>query len=180
MEIIAYTSLKRHLFNFNISLKTCDVVLAIGSVKTVAIPIFLNNNIFLSKKKLYLKYNVMIIPKHSDLMIFSIFLVMLTLYALGSMLFWWANMCHYIDVTTMALYAKAGYDNFSRSVSLSSLILSYIKKTGKTACLSLLTSLKLRVRNKIYVFSFLHQTYVVGTQKNRLDGTVLLSAQNIC
>ena len=33
---------------------------------------------------------------------------------------------------------------------------------------------------KIYFFYFSTKTYVVGTQKNRLDMTVLLSTQNIC
>ena len=39
---------------------------------------------------------------------------------------------------------------------------------------------KFRVRTKKFVFLFLDQTYVVGTQKNRLNETVLLSTQNIC
>ena len=38
---------------------------------------------------------------------------------------------------------------------------------------------QLRVRNKKNIF-FLTKTYVVGTQKNRLNETVLLSTQNIC
>ena len=38
----------------------------------------------------------------------------------------------------------------------------------------------LRVRTKIIFFLFLNQTYVVGTQKNCLNETVLLSTQNIC
>ena len=33
---------------------------------------------------------------------------------------------------------------------------------------------------KIYLFYFSAKTYVVGTQKNRLCETVLLSTQNIC
>ena len=33
---------------------------------------------------------------------------------------------------------------------------------------------------KIYFFKIPTKTYVVGTQKNRLNETVLLSAQNIC
>ena len=38
----------------------------------------------------------------------------------------------------------------------------------------------LQIREPIWnlFFLFLNQTYVVGTQKNRLDETVLLSAQN--
>ena len=44
----------------------------------------------------------------------------------------------------------------------------------------LITGLKLRVRTKKLIFLFLIQTYVVGTQKNRLNETVLLSTENIC
>ena len=33
---------------------------------------------------------------------------------------------------------------------------------------------------KIYLSYFSSKTYVVGTQKNRLNETVLLSTQNIC
>ena len=40
--------------------------------------------------------------------------------------------------------------------------------------------LKLRVCTKKLFFLFFDQTYVVGTQKNRLNETVLLSTQNIC
>ena len=40
--------------------------------------------------------------------------------------------------------------------------------------------LQIRVRNWKLLFLFLNQTYVVGTQKNRLNETVLLSTQNIC
>ena len=34
--------------------------------------------------------------------------------------------------------------------------------------------------NENLIFLFLNQKYVVGTQKNRLNETVLLSTQNIC
>ena len=37
----------------------------------------------------------------------------------------------------------------------------------------------LRVRTKKLIFLFLNQTYVVGTQKNRLNETILFSTQNI-
>ena len=45
--------------------------------------------------------------------------------------------------------------------------------------------LKLRVLNENLIFLFLipqpkHMLYIVGTQKNRLNETVLLSTQNIC
>ena len=40
--------------------------------------------------------------------------------------------------------------------------------------------LKLRVRIEKYFSCFSNKTYVVGTQKNRLNETVLLSTQNIC
>ena len=39
--------------------------------------------------------------------------------------------------------------------------------------------LQLRVRNENLMFLFLNETYVVGTQKNRLNETVLLRTQNI-
>ena len=44
----------------------------------------------------------------------------------------------------------------------------------------LLIKVQLRVCNENLVFLFLTKTYVVGTQKNRLNETVLLSAQYIC
>ena len=44
----------------------------------------------------------------------------------------------------------------------------------------ILPGFNLRVRNKKLTFLFLNQTYVVGTQKNRLNETVLLITQNIC
>ena len=40
--------------------------------------------------------------------------------------------------------------------------------------------LQIRVCTRTLFFLFLNQTYGVGTQKNRLDETVLLSTQNIC
>ena len=40
--------------------------------------------------------------------------------------------------------------------------------------------LKLRVRNENLCSYFSTKTYVVGTQKNPLNETVLLSTQNIC
>ena len=43
-----------------------------------------------------------------------------------------------------------------------------------------LSGLKLRVRTIKYFSYFKTKTYVVGTQKNRLNETVLLSTQNIC
>ena len=47
--------------------------------------------------------------------------------------------------------------------------------------LSVLPDHKIRVRNKKKKNSdFSAKTYVVGTQKNRLNETVLLSDQNIC
>ena len=39
---------------------------------------------------------------------------------------------------------------------------------------------ELRVCDKKYFSYFSTKTYVVGTQKNRLNETVLLSTQNIC
>ena len=36
------------------------------------------------------------------------------------------------------------------------------------------------MRNEKLIFLFLNQTYVVDTQKNRFNETVLLSTQNIC
>ena len=42
------------------------------------------------------------------------------------------------------------------------------------------TGLKLSVSTKFCFSYFLTQTYVVGTQKNHLNETVLLSIQNIC
>ena len=42
------------------------------------------------------------------------------------------------------------------------------------------SELKLRVHNENLIFLFSTKTYVVGTQKNRLNETVLLSTQNIC
>ena len=39
--------------------------------------------------------------------------------------------------------------------------------------------LRTLVRNENSIFLFFNQTYVVGTQKNRLNETVLLSIQNI-
>ena len=42
-----------------------------------------------------------------------------------------------------------------------------------------ISGLKLRVRCENLIFLFLNQKYVVGTQKNRLNETVLLSTQNI-
>ena len=44
----------------------------------------------------------------------------------------------------------------------------------------LLAGLQLRVRNEKLISYFSARTYVVGTQKNRLNETVLLSTQNIC
>ena len=41
------------------------------------------------------------------------------------------------------------------------------------------SGIQLKVRNKKLIFLFLNKTYVVGTQKNRLNETVLLSTQNI-
>ena len=35
-------------------------------------------------------------------------------------------------------------------------------------------------KNKLFFTYFSTETYVVGTQKNRLNETVLLSTQNIC
>ena len=43
----------------------------------------------------------------------------------------------------------------------------------------LYTGLYLRVNNKNLIFLFLNQNIVVGTQKDRLIETVLLSTQNI-
>ena len=44
-----------------------------------------------------------------------------------------------------------------------------------------LSGLKLRERNENLSFSYFStKTYDVGTQKNRLNETVLLSTQNIC
>ena len=43
-----------------------------------------------------------------------------------------------------------------------------------------ITGLQLRVRNENLIFYFSTKTYVVGTQKNRLNETVLLGTQNIC
>ena len=37
------------------------------------------------------------------------------------------------------------------------------------------SGLKLRLRTRKIIFLFLNKTYVVGTQKNRLNETVLLS-----
>ena len=37
-----------------------------------------------------------------------------------------------------------------------------------------------KVRNKNLIFYFSTKTYVVGTQKNRLNETVPLSTQDIC
>ena len=37
-----------------------------------------------------------------------------------------------------------------------------------------------RVRNENLISYFSTKTYVVGTQKNRLNETVLLGTQNIC
>ena len=43
------------------------------------------------------------------------------------------------------------------------------------------SGLKLRVYNQNLIFSYFStKTHVVGTQKNRLNETVLLSTQNIC
>ena len=42
------------------------------------------------------------------------------------------------------------------------------------------TGLLLRVGNIKIFFYFSTKTYVVGTQKNHLDETVLLSTQNLC
>ena len=41
------------------------------------------------------------------------------------------------------------------------------------------TRLWLRVRTQVLISFFLYQTYVVGAQKNRLNETILLNAQNI-
>ena len=43
-----------------------------------------------------------------------------------------------------------------------------------------LPDLQLRVRTPKIFSYFSTETYVVGTQKNRLNETVLLSTQNIC
>ena len=40
--------------------------------------------------------------------------------------------------------------------------------------------LQLRVRNENLIFLFPTKTYVVGTQKNHLNETVVLITQNIC
>ena len=40
--------------------------------------------------------------------------------------------------------------------------------------------LQLRVRNENLIFFISQPKHVVGTQKNRLNETVLLSTQNIC
>ena len=58
------------------------------------------------------------------------------------------------------------------SLCLSSSYIDY--KTGK------LTDLQIRVRIGNYFLYFSSKTYVVGTQKNCLDETVLLSTQNTC
>ena len=42
------------------------------------------------------------------------------------------------------------------------------------------SDLQIRVCIGIYFLYFSSKTYVVGTQKNRLNETVLLSTQNIC
>ena len=42
------------------------------------------------------------------------------------------------------------------------------------------SGLEIRVRNENLFILFLYQTYVVGTPKNRLNETVLLSPHNIC
>ena len=44
----------------------------------------------------------------------------------------------------------------------------------------LMIVLSLRVSKSKIIFLFINQTYVVGTQKNRLNETVILSTQNKC
>ena len=46
--------------------------------------------------------------------------------------------------------------------------------------MSLITGLQIRVCTGNYFLYFSSKTYVVGTQKNRLNETVLLSTQNTC
>ena len=50
---------------------------------------------------------------------------------------------------------------------------SYISFAGPRALVK-------ECETKIYFFYFAIKTYVVGTQKNRLNEAVLLSTQNIC
>ena len=53
-------------------------------------------------------------------------------------------------------------------------------RTDDFCSLKIISGLELRVRNRKIIVLFLYQTYVVGTQKNRLEDMVLLSTQNIC
>ena len=39
---------------------------------------------------------------------------------------------------------------------------------------------KMKMPNENIFFLFLNQTYIVGTQKKRLNELVLLSTQNVC
>ena len=55
-----------------------------------------------------------------------------------------------------------------------------LEKVYSNSIYNNISGLKLRVRNKNLFFYFSTKTYVVGTQKKRLNETVLLSTQNIC
>ena len=52
-------------------------------------------------------------------------------------------------------------------------------RTGELLIPMYISLLVKSVHQKVF-FLFLNQTYVVGTQKNCLDETVLLSTQNLC
>ena len=56
----------------------------------------------------------------------------------------------------------------------------FYKKRSVPTLPTLKTGLKLRAPNDNLIFLFSTKTYVVGTQKNRLNETVLLNTQNIC
>ena len=54
------------------------------------------------------------------------------------------------------------------------------KVTFFTALVLSQTGLQVRVCNLKIIFLFSIKTYVVGTQKNHLNETVLMSTQNMC
>ena len=56
----------------------------------------------------------------------------------------------------------------------------FLKELLHSLTLAVWTGLQLRVRTKKLFYYFSTKTYVVDTQKNRLNETVILSAQNIC
>ena len=62
--------------------------------------------------------------------------------------------------------------------------MSDVWKTANCNCFDMTSILDIRTLVKsayqIFFSYFLTKTYVVGTQKNRLNKTVLLSTQNIC